>query len=759
MQMRSTFLAALVAFIAIVFCSVETSAQATPDPGLPGAYLVAKDTFDLGDLAFKPDSFANFVELRGSVHYPASLAGGPFPVIVLLHGRHSTVFKTGAPGTSGLSWPPPAGYESIISFDGYDYFARTMASHGYIVISVSCNAINAADNARADRGMNARGQLMQKHLDLWKGYNTIGGAPFGTKFVGKLDMNKIGTMGHSRGGEGVVFHALLNKSLGTPYGIKAVLTLAPVDFSRKVLNGIPLMNIAPYCDGDVTTLSGVRYYDDGRYNDTADDAPKYSVLMMGANHNFYNTVWTPGSYIAGTSDDWDSNFGASTDGFCGSKKTGNGRLDTTKQKAAFNAYAAAFFRMHIGGDTSFSPILELDDIHPPVSSLLDTTQVYVSYHPGKNKRRDINRTDTVIKATSNDLGAAVTTSGLVLANICGAGYTMPSCTISSSSSKEPHKGTATVKGLGQMNLSWNDSTDFYQNEIPDLHQNVTGFESIIFRTAVNYALTKTGKDLDFSVQLVDTFGNVSSQNVNAISGALFFQPGTQTSVLPKIMFNSVKIPLNKFKGVNQTKLKQIRFLFNKADTGAVLVSDLAFEGYVAAPCGLTDAQYAYVAGTGFNRSFVNESIENPDDSVVYRWNFGDIGSGVNDTSSLRNPVHLFSVEGNHTACLYLSAYRSNGLICRDTICKTISIIPKTGLQEQSLAGITIIPNPAKDYLMVAGALASDVFELKNMCGQTVLNTTLFQAYIPLPSGIPAGIYFGIVKTQAGNKIQKIVITK
>jgi hypothetical protein len=254
-----------------------------------------------------------------------------------------------------------------------------MASHGYIVISISANAINAADAALSDRGMNARGQLVQKHLDIWKGYTTTGGVPFGTKFVGKLDMARVGTMGHSRGGEGVVYNALLNRSLGSPYGIKAVLTLAPVDFYRKKLNGIPLLNIAPYCDGDVSDLQGVHFYDDVRYNDIADTAPKYNLLMMGANHNFFNTVWTPGSYIAGTSDDWFS----TTDPFCSANRTGNGRLDTIKQKAAFNAYAAAFFRMHVGGDTSFAPILEVDDIYPPASSKLDTTQVYLFLQEGE----------------------------------------------------------------------------------------------------------------------------------------------------------------------------------------------------------------------------------------------------------------------------------------------------------------------------------------------------------------------------------------
>ena len=83
----------LISCIALLLCSFfynNTHAQGTPDPGLGGSYTVTKDTFDLGDLAYKPDSFPNFVELRGSVHYPSSLVGGPFPVIILLHGRHVT---------------------------------------------------------------------------------------------------------------------------------------------------------------------------------------------------------------------------------------------------------------------------------------------------------------------------------------------------------------------------------------------------------------------------------------------------------------------------------------------------------------------------------------------------------------------------------------------------------------------------------------------------------------------------------------------
>ena len=758
MKTNRTFLLALLCAIFMLLPNAPLQAQTTPDPGLMGAYTVSKDTFDLGDLAYKPDSFPNKVELRGSVHYPTGLIGGPFPVIVLLHGRHSTVYKTSAPGTTGLSWPPPIGYQSITSFEGYDYFARTMASHGYIVISVSCNAINAADNALADRGMNARAQLMQKQLDLWKDYNTIGGVPFGTKFVGKLDMTRIGTMGHSRGGEGVIFHALLNQSLGSPYGIKAVITLAPVDFSRKVMNRIPLMNIAPYCDGDVVGLSGVHFYDDARYNDSVDNAPKHSVLLMGANHNFFNTVWTPGSYIAGTSDDADGLFGTNTDPYCSSKKTGNGRLDTNKQKAAFNAYGAAFFRRYVGGDTVFAPLLEVDDIIPPASSLLDTTQVFMSYHAPKSKRKDINRVDTTANLLVNTMGANVTQFGLASLAVCGGGFSMPLCNLSTSATKEPHRGSTTQIGLGQTGIHWNDTADYYQNELPLAYQNVTGYKSLMLRTSVNYKETKVNQHLDFTVQLVDSLGKTSSQRVNQYSAALFYQPGIATNYLPKAMFNSVKIPLTAFKGVNQTKLKYVRFVFNQLDSGSLLVSDMSLVGIDPKPCGQVHAQFSDSVGKAYYVQFFDSSYANIGDSLVWQWHFGDAASGIHNQSDSAAPSHVFSAAGSYYVCLYVSAYRSNGLVCTDTFCSTINLMPNS-IQDASLHYIKISPNPAQDYLYVSGLSSEAVLELRNMCGQMVLRMPILQSMVTLPPSIPSGMYFATVMSAQASTSQKIILMR
>ena len=299
------------------------------DPGTPGPLAVTREEYNFGDTAFQPTNFPGPVELRASIHYPTNLPGGPYPVIVFLHGRHATCFRG---GSALLQWPCASGSQPIPSYQGYDYVSQVLASHGYVVVSVSANGVNSVDNSVNDLGALARAELLQEHLDILNGFNTTGGSPFGTKFVGKFNMSQIGTMGHSRGGEGVVRHYVLNNDLGAPYGIKAVFPLAPVNFSRFVVNNAALNVLLPYCDGDVLDLQGVHFYDDARYNVPGDLAPKHYVLVMGANHNFYNTVWSPSSSFPGSANDWFLLVpGGRSDPQCGSGRTSR-RLTEAQQR-------------------------------------------------------------------------------------------------------------------------------------------------------------------------------------------------------------------------------------------------------------------------------------------------------------------------------------------------------------------------------------------------------------------------------------------
>jgi hypothetical protein len=242
-------------------------AQALPDPGAVGPYAVTTQQYNLGDLAFRPTDSpwaASGIELTGEIKAPTDLGSTAHPVIILLHGRHSTTYDP----TSGAAfgeWPPTGTHLSIPSYLGYDYLGDVLASQGYVVVSISANGINARDAGAGDAGALARAQLIQRTLNILDNLNTDGvirtrpadathpgtdlfsgtSSPFGTRYVGKLNLQDVGLMGHSRGGEGVVRSYLLNQSLGSPYGVQAVFALAPIDFQNELINNVPFAVLLP----------------------------------------------------------------------------------------------------------------------------------------------------------------------------------------------------------------------------------------------------------------------------------------------------------------------------------------------------------------------------------------------------------------------------------------------------------------------------------------------------------------------------------
>jgi hypothetical protein len=80
---------------------------------------------------------------------------------------------------------------------------------------------------------------------------------------------------------------------------------------------------------------------------------------------------------------------------------------------------------------------------------------------------------------------------------------------------------------------------------------------------------------DLKVRLTDGASGSTSVAVSAFSDALFYPPGN-TGPVPKILLNTVRLPLNAFAGVNLTDVRSITFEFSERTTGALLISDLAF---------------------------------------------------------------------------------------------------------------------------------------------------------------------------------------
>jgi hypothetical protein len=577
-RIKPYLFAFLIAFLFIFTADIKTTFAQVPDPGTPGPLTVTREEYNFGDTAFTATDFPGPIELLASIHYPVNLPAGPYPVILFMHGRHATCFVG---GSALLQWPCTAqNSQSIPSYRGYDYVADVIASHGYVVVSVSANGVNAVDNSVFDLGALARAELLQKHLGILKTFNTTGGAPFGAKFVGKLDLTRVGTMGHSRGGEGVVRHKVLNDAQGAPYGIKAVFPLAPVDFNRFVVNNAALNVLLPYCDGDVSDLQGVHFYDDARYNVPGDQSPKHYELVMGANHNFYNTIWSPSSPFPGAANDWFAFVpGGRSDSQCGTVR-GNKRLTEAQQRGTGLAYMSAFFRAYVGCETQFLPILT-GDAPPPASA--QTNNLFVSYHAPDNPelRLDVNRLLNNTNLTTNTLGGAVTQLGLTPYDLCGGEAPQPAvCLPGETNARQPHttpSARSSARGLSQLRTGWNNMTGNYRNDIPATLGNVSGFQAVQFRVSVNFAEARNLEGLaqDFRVVLTDASGASSSVRVSNVSGALFFPPGNVGPV-PKVVLNTVRVPLNAFGGVNLNTVRSVQLVFDERFQGGVLVTDLAF---------------------------------------------------------------------------------------------------------------------------------------------------------------------------------------
>ena len=89
-----------------------------------------------------------------------------------------------------------------------------------------------------------------------------------------------------------------------PWYVLGQVLVAPTDFARLSTPYTPCVTLLPYCDGDVIDLQGQQYTDLPRDLTTDDTAFRSSVLMRGANHNFFNAQWTPGVSVAPSFDDW-----------------------------------------------------------------------------------------------------------------------------------------------------------------------------------------------------------------------------------------------------------------------------------------------------------------------------------------------------------------------------------------------------------------------------------------------------------------------
>ncbi len=337
-------------------------APANPvDPGKPGSYRTVSGEYSLDPV--KLPGMPVPVEMKAVVVAPTG-ATGRRPLALFLHGRHSTCYKPGSDDVSG-EWPCPAGEKQIPSYRGYLRDQKLLASQGYVTVSISANGINAQDAPVEDAGAQARSSLVRQHLAHWADWAANRpSAPAIVRTAPPADLSRVLLVGHSRGGEGVNRAAM--DSLYRPpadqdgYGgpvrwnIRGTVLIGPTIFGQNPVADVPSVTILPGCDGDVSDLQGELAVD-GTRGISRGAALHSAVYVIGANHNYFNTEWTPGQAKAPADDDFWSDPDE-RDPVCdvGTRT----RLTADQQHRAGASYIAAAARLFVAGDDRVRPLLD-----------------------------------------------------------------------------------------------------------------------------------------------------------------------------------------------------------------------------------------------------------------------------------------------------------------------------------------------------------------------------------------------------------------
>jgi len=218
--------------------------------------------------------------LNARVWYPDG--PGPFPLVLIVHGNHAM---------------------TDFSDPGYEYLGRLLASRGFIFVSVDENFLNGSWSGDYNQAeVFTRGLLLLKLLEAWRAWNAAAGTPF----TGKVALDRVVVMGHSRGGAAAAVAAVVNRlpryhldakqSFKFQFGIRGVVQLAPNDpyYPQTAvplrLENVNYLILQGGWDQDMSFFMGNRFYNRLRFTDGAFHF-KSALFIYRANHGQFNTVW------------------------------------------------------------------------------------------------------------------------------------------------------------------------------------------------------------------------------------------------------------------------------------------------------------------------------------------------------------------------------------------------------------------------------------------------------------------------------------
>jgi hypothetical protein len=511
---------------------------------------------------------ATALPLQGRVWMPHATSplgpDAPFPLVLLVHGN----------------------YEMEVPSDtGYAYLGELLASQGFIVVSVDENFLNGslADflnplTFRFGKENKLRGWLLLEHLAQWRAWN----ADIKHPLFGKVDMNRIALVGHSRGGEAVAIANALNNldrdpddatiALNYHFNLGAICAIAPAD-GQSLLRGRPTpMQDTNYfviqgsMDGDVTSFVGSAQYARASFSG-ATKAFKASVYVKGANHTQFSTgwgrydVWLPSKFLLDE----------------------RAIMEADEQRRILKVYLSAFLQATLNGKDAFRPLFQ--DARNGAEWLPHA--YLVNNYADSDTTWLANYSEDIDPTTGSAPGVRITGENLAV-------WRESLVNLKSS-----------PLGIYGAVLGWDDRfsklTPRYTIELGDASSQVKANASLVFSASdaginslpegfhLNASAAQRSTDghdpLDWTIVLIDANGTEARLALSHVD-LLYPQIKGETlrismlsSTAPsEIVLRRYQFPVKDFAAVNPrldlTHLHSVRFDFDRTARGAIMLSDI-----------------------------------------------------------------------------------------------------------------------------------------------------------------------------------------
>lgn len=550
--------------VLFLFANTEHLAAAPPDPRTPGPFSTGVTVIDEGcsyglegvslnwtDLPFgydlpttvvfgdhdfggsdtrcPPGPPAEQVDMKARVHYPRDLSfpninavapGGPFPLVVFLHGQQ---------------------LPSIPGFEGYDYLGSLLASHGFIVASIDGRSL-------LDSTIKSRGEHIREHLRRFVARNRAGSGSF---LSGKLDMSKVALVGHSRGGDSVAAAWEWQRVAPDPgYTITAVIAIAPVQFFGRLsaepsfishLRDVSYQILHGSHDCDVSDFQGLRQYDRAADIRAVGETPKSMVFIKDSNHNFFNTVWEE---------------------FEGSECGGGTVLPGEVARDLAKVYIHSFLQTVVKGNKEFRGYLTGETPNPVTG-----TEVVLDFQAPGSEFKTLDNFEELPGVPHDKLvnsqGGAVATTDLTYDEIrlsTAAPYPFNS-----------YRGE-TYAGW----MKWTVPLPSYRSDVtPVGAPNPAVLDHLSFRTGIVFGGSVPNANMTFHVRLRDAGGTTSTLvSVRDFASIPFPYPALVGGT--KTVMGAVRIPLAAFTGIDPTAIREVELLFDEVRPGEIVVDDIRF---------------------------------------------------------------------------------------------------------------------------------------------------------------------------------------